>query len=125
MARKETDMNQEKLYRLWQAYKRLERGEWADDVLGEMPDFADEQIVRWNAMEAIEKIIGDANLTRYHHMDDLGETESEWLRWYTVGRFRYEVFTPRHYRKSSGVILPIVLLAISIALWIAVNLLSH
>lgn len=39
------------------------------------------------AAEAIEEIIGEANISRFRWVVVFGKTEEEWLRWYTVERF--------------------------------------
>lgn len=82
-------MTQDEINRLLEAYSRLQAGEWPEDVLGEMPDYPDKRLVRWNAEDAIEEIVGKAAISRYHFVHELGKTEEEWLRWYTVGQFRY------------------------------------
>ena len=93
-------MDQEEKIILWRAYRSLCVGKWPEDVLGEMPDFPDQNHVRWNAEEALEEILGKAWISRQWHMEELGRTEQEWLRWYTVGKFRYGKF--RH-KKRGGV----------------------
>lgn len=103
-----------------QAYQRLQRGEWPEDVLGKMPDFPDKRLVRWNAEEAIESIVGEAAISRYHHEKVLGKTYEEWLRWYTVGRFRYGEVSRRCYKNAGAspltIIITVLLTAIAIVL---------
>lgn len=95
-------MTLEEENRLLEAYSRLEAGEWPEDVLGEMPDYPDKRLVRWNAQDAIEEIVGKAAISRYHHVHNLKTTKEEWLRWYTVDKFRYGVVSKYRY-KNAGV----------------------
>lgn len=83
--------------RLGLAYCRLNSGEW-DELVGpkpegwdKMPDYdynrqrtlyptkADYQL---RSMQAIENIIGKAEVSRCHWRFELGKTEEEWLAWY-------------------------------------------
>lgn len=105
--------------RIFQAYQRLQRGEWPKDILGEMPDFPDKALVRWNAEDAIESILGEAAISRYYHEKVLGKSYGEWLRWYTVGRFRYGEFKPRHYRNAYRFPVAILIAVLSAAIGIA------
>lgn len=99
-------MNEQEREALWKAYQRLMRGEWPEDVLGELPDNAPSNIARYNAEEAIEDILGGWWISRRQHTEDLGRTEKEWLRWYTVGRFRYgEV---RHKEPGVGLLATVI-----------------
>lgn len=109
---------------LWSAYRRLNRGEWPEDVLGEMPGGEDPNHVRWNAEAALEDILGKVWISRQWHMEELGRTEQEWLRWYTVGKFRYGKF--RH-KKRGGVPMALIVATaaiVSAILAFAVRLLS-
>lgn len=113
-------MTEQEVDRLLKAYRQLEAGEWPEEVLGDMPDYPDKRLVRWNAEDAIEAIVGDAAISRFHHMKNLGKTEAEWLRWYTVERFRYGEVSRRSY-KNAGVspwtiLITVLLTAIAIVL---------
>lgn len=113
-------MTEQETERLLQAYRKLEGGEWPEEVLGEMPDYPDKRLVRWNAEEAIEAIVGKVAISRYHHMKNLGHTEAEWLRWYTVDRFRYGEVSRRCYKNAGvsplAILITVLLAAISIVL---------
>lgn len=85
---KETDCPTDRLALVW---NKLNSGEWDKETLGEMPEGVDPFLVRSNAANAIEEIIGAATLDRIYHTEILKETEPEWFRWYTVDRFRYEL----------------------------------
>lgn len=104
---------------IFQAYQRLQKGEWPEDVLGKMPDFPDKSLVRWNAEDAIESILGEATISRCYHEKVLGKSYSEWLRWYTVSRFRYGEFKPRHYKNADRFPVAILIAALSAAIGIA------
>lgn len=114
-------MDQEEKIILWRAYRSLCVGKWPEDVLGEMPDFPDQNHVRWNAEEALEEILGKAWISRQHHIEDLGRTEKEWLRWYTVGKFRYgEV---RHQKRVGGLFIAVTTAILAAVLVTAARLL--
>ena len=68
--------------RLGLAWCRLNCGEW-DDFLGPRPD----GIANRDVMGAIAEIIGKANTSRCWWIFNLGRSETEWVRWYTVDRF--------------------------------------
>lgn len=93
--------------RLGLAYIRLKCVSW-DEILGPKPEgfddlpkfskdikrpFRPRQHTRSKydytntAAESIERIIGEANISRFWWAIILGKTEEEWLRWYTVERF--------------------------------------
>lgn len=72
--------------RLALAWCRLNKGEWDEELLGAMPEGVDERTARWNAMDGIEAIIGEANTSMYWNLTEGGKTEEEWLRWYLVGK---------------------------------------
>lgn len=72
-------------------WRKLNSGKWDREVLGDMPEGANPSIARANAARAIEKIVGEAELDRIYHTEALKESTAEWFRWYTVGRFRYEI----------------------------------
>lgn len=76
----------DKTDRLGLAWCRLNCFEWDEDLLGEKP--CDSEVVVRRAMDAIEQIIGDANVSRCWHIFVLGKTEAEWFRWYTVERWQ-------------------------------------
>lgn len=111
--------------RIFQAYQRLLRGEWPEDILGEMPDFPNKDLVRWNAEDAIESILGEAAISRCYHEKVLGKSRDEWLRWYTVGRFRYGEVSRRSYKNADkfpvSILIAVLSAAISIALLIVLQ----
>lgn len=72
-------------------WHKLNCGEWDREALGDMPEGVDPFLVRANAAEAIEEIVGTAEIDRVYHTKVLKESTDEWFRWYTVGRFRYAV----------------------------------
>lgn len=110
--------------RLLQAHNRLIHGEWPEDVLGEMPDFHDKKLVTVNAGRAIENIVGEAAISRFYYTKDGSRTEEDWLRWYAVGRFRYEVRTRVRKQHNQKIILAIVAILAAIAVHIARYLLG-
>jgi len=93
--------------RLGLAYSRLKCALW-DEILGpkpvgfdDLPKFSEDikkpfrprQHTRSKydytntAAEAIEEIIGEANISRFQWVVVFGRTEEDWFRWYTVERF--------------------------------------
>lgn len=109
---KETACPTERLVLVWH---KLNSGEWDKETLGEMPEGVDPFLVRSNAANAIEEIIGTATLDRVYHTAILKETESEWFRWYTVGRFRYTVRKQEEKRRKRWVITAIATILLAIA----------
>lgn len=102
--------------RLALTWLKLLRGEWDKEVLGEMPEGVDPDLVRCNAEKAIEEIVGVAALDRFYHLEALNETDAEWFRWYTVGRFRYDVRAREKQRRTRWLMIAIgaTLLAIAV-----------
>lgn len=107
--------------RLACAWCQLNKEQWPEDVLGEMPDGADPATIRHNAMTAIEETIGTSALSHYWHTHELGRTSEEWLRWYTAGRFRYNARKQEHTRRKRLItalaIAALAAIAIRIALY--------
>lgn len=91
--------------RLGLAYCRLNDYQW-DDLIGPKPEGFDDlprSVKRrwpWQkkkpcksdyirpAIEGIESIIGEANISRCWWLFVLGKTEEEWFRWYVSERFK-------------------------------------
>lgn len=102
--------------RLGLAWCKLNMGEWDKDILGAFPDgWPDRDCVLRNAQEGIEKIIGEAKVSECWHVFVLGKTKEEWIKWYTVGRFRYEDFKPSYYKRKDSKRKSIVAIVISVA----------
>lgn len=117
-------MTQDEKNILWNAYRRLCRGEWPEDVLGAMPDGEEPNRIRWNAEAALEEILGKAWISRQQHLEELGRTEQEWLRWYTVGKFRYGKVRNRKLDRVPMAIIVVTAAIVSAILAFAVRLLS-
>lgn len=103
------------------AWCQLNEGQWPEDVLGEMPDFPDKQLVRRNAADAIETIVGKATISHYHFIHEFGKSDEEWFRWYTVDRFRYSERKQKHTRPV-WIISAIAAVLTTIAIRIALHL---
>lgn len=110
---KEEICSTDKLAFVWLA---LNRGEWDREVLGDVPKGVDPFLVRANAARAIEEIVGAAKIDQIYHTEVLKETTAEWVRWYTVGRFRYEVRVKEKRRRKRWIkaMIAAILLAIAI-----------
>ena len=102
-------------YRLAHVWHKLNSGEWDKETLGEMPEGVDPFLVRANAANAIEEIVGVATLDRIYHMEILNETEAEWFRWYAVDRFRYELRKKEGRLRKCWAIATIVTILLAIA----------
>lgn len=93
--------------RLYIALRRLNRWEW-DDLLGPKPEGFDD-LPKWTEKKwwqfkrrksksdyisrpkrAIEKIVGEAVISRLWWVNELGRTEEQWFQWYTTGHFMGE-----------------------------------
>lgn len=109
--------------RLAFAWERLNRYEWDAGLLGEMPENISKTDACRNAMMAIEAIIGDANISRFHHVFTLGKTEEEWFRWYTVDRYKRHEQAQEKKRKRKRIFIPAAL--VSILLTILFHVLRH
>ena len=77
-------MDKKTVNRLGLAWVRLNRGEW-DELFGEKPEDYDLQYFKV-INDAIANLIGEANMSRCWWIYELGRTEEDWFRWYTVGR---------------------------------------
>lgn len=83
---------------LAEAWCKLNKGEWPEDVLGATPEGVDPAVARMDAEGAIEAILGEPAISHYWHTMELGRTSEEWIQWYTVGRFR----RTKRQRRSRG-----------------------
>lgn len=73
-----------KTERLCLAWCRLNGHQWDEGLLGERP--ADD-FPAYLPREAIERIVGSAEIDHFDKVFIHGWSEEEWLRWYTVERY--------------------------------------